>query len=907
MNLLKLFAATVFVGAAVVTASTYQATRQWPAGLQPVSDNSPVLSPEEEIKTFYTAPGYHLELVASEPMIQDPILIDWDPEGRMWAIELVGYMLDIEASREHEPLGRIVVLEDTNGDGRMDTRTVFADGLVLPRALKVLDHGVLVGEPPNLWLMKDANHDLKMDTKELVTDTYGRLDANVEHNANSLMWALDNWMYTSEVDMFLRLKNGKFEIRKTLSRGQWGATQDDVGRVYRNSNSSALHVDVVPSQYFMRNPALTRTSGSFSFLGAAGDDLNATWPVRPNRGVNRGYQTGVLRPDGSLSAYTAVAAPTVYRGDRLPAEIYGNVFLAEPSGNLVSRVILNDDGTSLRGRKAYERAEFIASTDERFRPVYLSSAPDGTLYVVDMYRGIIQHKGYITEYLHDQIVSRQLEQPHARGRIYRVVHDTTRRGPRPSLTNMTAARLVDVLSHPNGWWRDTAQRLLVERNDKSAIGPLRKLATGAKEPRTRLHALWTLDGMDSIDAATVTGALSDPSRDVRVSAIRLSERWLREPGHPMAAAVLKLVPDSDWAVRAQVGASLGELPQGAKEAALSVFLEQQASDPVAMDAALSGLKGSEAAVLERLLKAAGETPQRSTAITMLAATIVSGAQDADVLALFDTTAAAGRPGWQRAALLRGAEVALLGAAAPGSPAGGRGAGRGADPGADAPCPTCPGGRGGPGGAPAFARARGVGAVAAETPGAGAGRAAGAGFGGRGRGGARPALKLTREPALSTMTAAGDLAPRVAAVLARVEWPGKPGAAAAAAALSPAEQARFDAGRDVYRNLCIACHQANGQGLDKVAPALVGSELALGAPGIPIRILLNGKEGTAGLMPPLGSALSDDQIAAVLTYVRREWAQTGAPVDPAMVGQIRPLSATRTRPWTNDELARIGAR
>ena len=231
-------------------------------------------------------------------------------------------------------------------------------------------------------------------------------------------------------------------MRTTLSRGQWGATQDDAGRVYRNTNSAALFVDVVPTPYYTRNPRMMRTRGSYETLDTG--DLNTVWPIRPNPGVNRGYQDGVLRPDKTLAAFTAVGAPTFYRGDRLPAELYGNVFLAEPAGNLVSRVIVTDDGTMLRGRKAYERGEFIASTDERFRPVYLSSAPDGTLYLVDMYHGIIQHKGYITEYLRDQILSRQLERPQGHGRIYRIVHTTTKRGPKPALSAMKGPQLVDV-------------------------------------------------------------------------------------------------------------------------------------------------------------------------------------------------------------------------------------------------------------------------------------------------------------------------------------------------------------------------------------------------------------------------------------------------------------------------------
>ena len=374
-------------------------------------------------------PGYRVELVASEPLIQEPVALDWDLEGRLWAVEMPGFMANIRGSNEHDPIGRVVVLEDTDGDGRMDKRTVFADHLVLARSLKVLDRGVLVAEPPNVWLMRDTNGDLRMDTKELITDRYGRFDGDPQNNANGFLWALDNRMYTAgQSDIQLRLKDGVFEVQPTLSRGEWGVTQDDAGRTYRNTNESALHVDLVPTSYYARNPSLVRTRGSYERLADENPDLNLVWPVRPNPGTNRAYQIGIDREDGSLARFTSVCAPLVYRGDRLPADLYGNVFVAEPAANLVSRIILADDGTGLRARKAYERGEFLASTDERFRPVFLSNAPDGTLYIADMYRGIIEHRISITEYLRDQIVARKLEQPVGYGRIYRVMHDTTSAG-----------------------------------------------------------------------------------------------------------------------------------------------------------------------------------------------------------------------------------------------------------------------------------------------------------------------------------------------------------------------------------------------------------------------------------------------------------------------------------------------
>jgi mono/diheme cytochrome c family protein len=883
------------VGGLIMTGYAYQTGKPWPPGVQKVSDESPVLSPEDEMKTFFMPPGYHVELVASEPMVEEPILIDWDPDGRLWVIEERGYMQDLPATNERAPLGRISVLEDTDNDGKMDKKTVFMDGLVLPRALKVLDRGVLIGEPPHLWLARDTNGDLKADTKELVVDTYGQELGNIEHNANSLTWALDNWMYTSEHNGYLRLKDGKFEYQPTLARGQWGATQDDAGRIYRNTNEAALFVDLLPARYFTRNPNLVRTRGLYESL--QNEEVNRVWPVRPTRGVNRGYQDGILRPDGTLAHFTAVCAPTVYRGDRLPAELYGNVFVAEPAANLVSRIIVSDDGMTLRSKKAYPDAEFLASTDERFRPVYLSSAPDGTLYVVDTYHGIIQHKGFITEYLRDQILSRKLDRPNGHGRIFRIVHDTTRRDRTPALAKATAAQLVATLAHPNGWWRDTAQRLLVERGDRSIVEALTDKAERASDWRTRLHALWTLDGLDAIEPATVTRALDDSSRDVRVAALQLSERWLAEPNHPIQAAVLKKTEDTDWAVRRQLAATLGVFPpNSAGERALIAMLERSGDDPILVDAALTGLAGRESAVLQRLLDPPAETPQKTAVITTLAATIVKGGQDKAVQDLLHAIAEAARPAWQRRALIAGAEVVLVGAALPGAPPA-RGAGAGV-----APTSTAQGARGGPGGARAFPD------DPVTARGGGAGRGAGGGRGGRGGGG--PVLALSREPAEFSALAGGngELSTRAGTLLARMNWPGKPPAAGVVplAPLTAEQQKLYDTGQTLFNSLCMACHGDDGKGRERLGPSLIGSQFALAAPEVPIRILLQGKEGSVGLMPPLGATLTDDQIAGALTYIRRQWGNAAGAVDPATVKDVRTATAGRTRPWTNDELTALPA-
>lgn len=881
MPLTRVRSIALFLVAAAVTTFAAQSSpvnRPWPPGVQKVSDQSPPLPPDEAVKSFFMPPGYHVELVASEPLVQEPVALDWDLQGRLWVVEMPGFMADITGSNEHDPIGRVVVLEDTNGDGRMDKRTVFADGLVLVRSVKVLDRGVLVAEPPNLWLMRDTNGDLRADEKERLSDHFSRREGDPQNAGNGFPWAIDNWMHTAgETDLELRLKNGRFEFRRTVDQGEWGVTEDDAGRIYRNTNESALHVDVVQTHYFARNPNLLRTRGSYERLADDNPDLNVVWPVRPNPGTNRAYQAGIDRPDGSLARFTSVCAPVVYRGDRLPADVYGNVFVAEPAANLVSRIVLDDANGTLAARKAYERGEFLASTDERFRPVYIANAPDGTLYIADMYRGIIEHRISITTYLRDQILARKLDRPTGYGRIYRVVHDTTARDLTPWPQAATAGQLVALLSHPNGWRRETAQRLIVERNLKGAAPALAPLVRAA-DWRTRLRALWTLDGVDAIEPATVTAAMKDESRYVRRAAVQMAERWLAEGQQDIASAVLERIDDGDADVRRQVAASLGALPVNQRDAAVASLLERYADDGITLDAALSSVAGREASVLDRLAAAGSQTPQRDAAIAMLSATIVRGADEARAQTLFAAAADDSRPGWVRSAVLRGAEVALLGAPMPGAK---RAAG--VSMAANLPCPTCPGGRAGPGGAYAFQR---PGDPTIVDPAARRG----------------PSLRLQQEPRALTRlaSASGDLGARATALLSRVTWPGKAGERTIAP-LTADEQQRFDSGREIYRNICQPCHQPDGRGQDKLAPSLLSSAFAVARPEIPARILLHGKEGSIGLMPPIGSALSDDEIAAVLTYVRREWGNDGSPVDAALVRSVRAQTAGRTRPWTDAEL------
>ncbi len=814
------------------------------------------LTPEEAMATFSVPPGYHVELVVAEPMVDSPILMDFDADGRMWVVEMPGFLPDESGQDSKEPIDRVVVLEDTNDDGKMDKRTIFADKLDAPRAIKVLKDGVLLGIPPSLWYMRDTDGDLKADIREKVNDTYGR-GRNIEHDANSLLWAMDNIMYSSEHTWDLKWKDGKFESLPTISKGQWQISQDDFGRVFKNTNDSPLFVDFTPARYFLRNPNNPRTRGLYELLI---EQMAATvYPVRDNRGVNRGYRDELFRADGSSIVIQGTSGPTIYRGDKYPASARGDAFIADSTTNLVHQMKIVDDGSGrLTAKNSWPQGEFFASSDERCRPVHAYSAPDGTMYVIDMYRGVVQAGGIWSEYLTGYIQKNKMLLPVGYGRIWRVVYGDgpAARGPRPALSKATAPQLVDTLSHPNGWWRDAAQQLLIQRAEKSVVAALQTLAGSAKDPRTRLHAMWTIEGLDAITPAMVTKALSDSSPDVRAGAVKIAERWLRTPDPAITAAVLKVAADPSWTVRRQFAASLGELPGDARIAPAVGVLQRDGNDPIIVDALVSGLKGVESKVLQQVIQStSAQGPEDG--ITILSAALAKSGDVALVQLALETATDAGRPAWQRRAVLAGLSQAL-----PGPQMAGRG-GQVRTPGLATP-----------------GRDR-----AQITPGKG--------------------VTLAAEPVALTRMAAGTgpEAAVAADVVAKINWTGKPAPKTPPLApLTADEQKRFESGKTLYATRCAGCHGAEGEGKEKVA-ALANSKWVNAPSAFPIRILANGKEGPMGMMPPVVKQLSDEQIADVLTYVRRAWGNTGAPIATIEVRETR-QSSPHSGVWTEEELAKL---
>jgi hypothetical protein len=431
---------------------------------------------------------------------------------------------------------------------------------------------VLVASPPYLWLVRDTDGDMRADSREVVRSDYGDLEGNVEHNANGLLWGIDNWIHNTLWGGQLRYRNGEFEYRAMPSEGQWGISSDEVGRLFRNGSEDPLRADIVSAHYARRNPNLPSVRGTYEQL----TQNVPVYPARPTPGINRGYRPQTMREDSTLAHYTAAGAPFAVTGDRLPAELRRQVFVTEPVGNLVGRfeLTIGEDGIPEANRIDGE-TDFLTSVDERFRPVNLANGPDGSLYIVDMYRGVIQHRFFMTDYLEQIILARGLDSATGHGRVYRIVHDSLppREEP-PRMGALTSAELVPFLAHPNGWHRITAQQRIVERGDISVAPAVREILTSSEDERARLHAIWTLEGIAGVDAESQNRALADPSPHVRAAALRISEEWLPARSEAILPAVLALIEDEDPIVRAQLAAALGELPTPEGEEALAQLIRR---------------------------------------------------------------------------------------------------------------------------------------------------------------------------------------------------------------------------------------------------------------------------------------------------------------------------------------------
>ncbi|HEX5052856.1 MAG TPA: discoidin domain-containing protein [Planctomycetota bacterium] len=504
------------------------------------------LSPAEAMAAIELPAGYHLELVACEPMIKEPAVLAWDGNGRMYVAEMRTYMQDIDGTGAHDPKSRISLLDDTDGDGRMDRHTVFIDGLVLPRMILTLQDSIVVRETDTLDLYeyRDTDGDGRADEKKLVY-AGGPRDGNLEHQPSGLDWNVDNFLYVTYTDKRYRYRNGKITADALPDGdGQWGMTHDDWGQCYYSRAGG----EVVATN-FQQNMQY----GRLDLPGQLAPGFDVCWPIDSIPDVQGGPPR--IRDDNTLNHFTACCGQVVYRGDRLPAELLGNLFVPEPVGRLVRRAIVTEDHGKRVLTNAHDGAEFLRTKDANFRPINMYTAPDGTLYIVDMYRGIIQDGNWVQRgsYLRGVVQEYGLDRNIGRGRIYRLVHDGYRPGPRPHMLDESTAELVLHLSHPNGWWRDTAQKLIVLRGDVSVAPALRAVMRSDPLAVARMHAMWTLHGLQLLSADDVITLLDDADPRVRAAAVRAGEDFLGEHLHrDVADAILARAADADPRVALQV-------------------------------------------------------------------------------------------------------------------------------------------------------------------------------------------------------------------------------------------------------------------------------------------------------------------------------------------------------------------
>jgi putative heme-binding domain-containing protein len=491
--------------------------------LEPVEADATFYSPEESMKRIHLAPGYHLELVAAEPMIEEPVLCVWDGNSRMYVAEMRTYMQDADGTDEDLPKSRVSLLEDTDGDGRMDKVTRFVDNMVLPRMILPLDDRIIINETytEDYYSYRDTDGDGVADEKILLYPG-GSAGGNLEHQNSALTWGLDNWIYTARLGTKRhRFINGEWTSEPIYGEnGQWGLAMDNVGRMFLSAaggERSAYGFQQLP-QY-----------GQLSMPGELEPEFETVYPIVKMDDVQGGLGR-VDKKRGALNHMTGCAGQSIFRGDRLTDDLVGDYIIPEPVGRLVRRAkVTQIDGKYVLSN-AYEQSEFIASTDKNFRPLGSATGPDGCLYIVDMYRGIIQEGNWTRKgsYLREVIDRDGFAKNIGRGRIYRVVHDSTVKDTPPRMLDEKTADLVKHLAHPNGWWRDTAQKLIVLRGDKSVVPALEKLARESDSALGRMHALWTLDGLNATSKPIVVAALQDPEPQVKLAAIRLSESFLAD-------------------------------------------------------------------------------------------------------------------------------------------------------------------------------------------------------------------------------------------------------------------------------------------------------------------------------------------------------------------------------------------
>ncbi|WP_229311657.1 PVC-type heme-binding CxxCH protein [Larkinella rosea] len=577
------------------------------------------LSPEESLKTFQLREGFKAEIFAAEPVIADPVDLAFDEQGRAFVVEMGDYPGKPEAGKGK---GKIRMLEDTNRDGRMDRSVVFADAI--PDATSVLpwEGGLIVAAAPDILFLKDTTGDNRADIREVLFT--GFFANNSEAQITSLRYGIDNWIYANNNgqegqirfnrkpnapaltvnggDFRFRLDRGLFEVES--GSGQFGLAIDDWGHRFFTQNTLHIQQAPVAGRYLRRNPHFHRPKSSVNISDHDLEMFQETPPPywRKERTERRQKQYAEAKLDRKEYAedhFTGSSGGHFYDGDAFPSAYYGSVFTGDVAGNLVHRDVLipSTDSPVFVAKRAEGETEheFLASTDPWFRPDHLTTGPDGALYVVDLYRQHIETPVSIPD---DLKADMDFLNGNDKGRIYRILPADSKNRPAasPNLRNRKSAELVELLGHPNRWWRLQAQRLLLERQDRSVISQLSKMVSEHKDPRVRLHALYTLEGLNALNSGLVRLALQDAQPGVREHGLILAERF-----PDLLPQLLKMTGDSSSQVALQASLSIGQFTTPVVVSTLAEVIQKHSENNWFRTAVLSSPAGSSPELLRLLV------------------------------------------------------------------------------------------------------------------------------------------------------------------------------------------------------------------------------------------------------------------------------------------------------------------
>ncbi|HXY35634.1 MAG TPA: PVC-type heme-binding CxxCH protein, partial [Planctomycetaceae bacterium] len=571
------------------------------------------MTPEQSLKAIHVPKGLRVELVAAEPLIASPVAIDFGPDGKLWVAEMFDYPYGIKG--DYKAAGRVRLLESTHGDGKFDKSTVFLDHVHFPNGITAWKKGVLVCAAPDIIYAEDTNGDGKADIRKVVFTGFD--SRNWQARMNSLSYGLDNWIHGANgllggiihcpdrpgLEVNLGIRDFRMDPDRHLfeleSGGgtQQGRTRDDWGNYFSNQNSELLLNTPLQDRYVSRNPFVAPPE---PVVLVPKEDPDHLYPA--SRTLRR------FNHPESANRVTSACSPVIYRDELLGAEYQGNAFMCEPVHDLLTRRILKPQGATFAGFRApsEQNSEFYASADNWSRPVDVKNGPDGALWVVDMYRMIIEHPKWITA---DRLARIDPRAGDNKGRIYRIVPEDKPARPWPNLAKMNSDELVAALDSPGGWQRDMVQFMLVERGDKSVIPALAKMAAENSRAQTRLQALCALDGLNGLTPALLETALRDKHPGVRRNAVRLCESFLKSAPE-LGLRIAELIGDEDPQVRLQVACTLGEWDDPRSGDAIGQFALANQHEPYLFAAAMSSItKGNLGRVAATVAhSAAGSAP-----------------------------------------------------------------------------------------------------------------------------------------------------------------------------------------------------------------------------------------------------------------------------------------------------------